>query len=385
MAGDTVSRSSKLLFVVNDARFFLTHRLPIARAALAAGYEVHVATPADASAARIEQEGLRFHAIPISRHGRNPWRELQSLYQLYRLYRSLQPDLVHHVTSKPILYGGVAARIAKVGAVVNAISGLGYLFINQHLGTRALRWTVKHVYRLALGHTNTRGIFQNPDDRDLFVRDGLITTASTVIIKGSGVDLKLFAPTPDPDNHPPLVVLASRLLWDKGVGEFVEAARQLKAQGLMARFALVGDLDPGNPASVPRPQLDAWINAGIVEWWGQRDDIPAVFAQAQVVCLPSYREGLPKVLLEAAACGRPIVTTDMPGCREIVHAEENGLLVPVRDVPALAQALATLIADPALRARMGRRSREIAEHEFSVERVVAQTLDVYTELLSERG
>jgi glycosyltransferase involved in cell wall biosynthesis len=224
-------------------------------------------------------------------------------------------------------------------------------------------------------------VLQNPDDQRELVSAGAVSPDRITLIRGSGVDLSEFLIAPEPAG-PPVVVLPSRLVWDKGVREFVDAASELRRNGVRARFALVGDRDPDNPTSVPPGQLEAWQASGIVEWWGHRHDMPSVFAESHLVCLPSYREGLPKVLLEAAASGRPIVTTDVPGCREVVRHGENGLLVPARSVGPLAHALRELIADPARRARFGRRGREIVEAEFSVERVVEAHVALYRERLT---
>jgi len=373
----------RLLFVVNDASFFLMHLLPWARAARAEGYEIDVATPERDVSARIQEEGFSFHPIPMSRQGMLVWEELSTVTSLFRLYRMLRPDLVVHVTIKPVLYGGIIARLAKAPAVVNAVVGLGYVFVARGHKARLLRTFVKLAYRFALGHPNTRVIFQNPDDRAAFLKDGLVNEAATVLIKGVGVDTTQFAPIPQPDGIP-LAVLASRMLWHKGVGEFVEAAQTLLASGVRARFVLVGDSDPGNPSSVSTEQLKAWQQSGAVEWWGHRMDMSEVFAKAHIICLPSYREGMPKVLIEAAACGRPIVATDAPGCREIVRHNENGLLVAVRDSAALANALRRLIEDPELRRHMGVRGRQIAEKEFCVEKVTNDLLAVHRDLSSPK-
>lgn len=370
----------KLLFVVNDAAYFLSHRLPVAQAAQEVGFDIHVAAPEGPTTSAIVDEGFTYHPVPLTRKGVNPWQELGSIVALVRLYRKLQPDIVHHVTIKPVLYGGIAARLAQVPAVVNAVTGLGYVFIARGFKASLLRSAVKLGYKVALGHRNQRVIFQNPDDSALFLDAGIVAVRDTVLIKGSGVDTSIFTPLPEVRGMP-FVVLASRMLWDKGVGEFVEAARMLRAKGVHARFALVGDTDPGNPAAVPVTQLETWKKTGNVEWYGKRDDMLAIFSKAHVVCLPSYREGLPRVLIEAAACGRVIVATDTPGCREIVRHRENGLLVPVRNSKALADALQKLIDDPELRARMGARGREIAVAEFAQDRVVTETLAVYQELL----
>jgi len=377
-----MSRVARLLYVVNEAGFFLSHRLPLALAAARAGYDVHVATPDAPDVATIREAGLTFHPVPFSRRGAHPLTELASLYSLYRLYRSLRPDLTHHVTIKPVLYGGIVARLTRIPAMVSAISGLGHVFIAKGWKAATLRFLVKRFYRIALGHPNSKVIFQNPDDERAFSTARLIQPQSAVLIRGAGVDLIRFAHSPQPVGKP-LVLFASRMLWTKGVGEFVEAASILQDAGMEARFVLAGRIDSGNPMAVSGDQLREWNDSGTIEWWGQQDDMPDVLAQTHIVCLPtSYGEGVPKVLIEAAACGRPIVATDVPGCREVVRHNDNGLLVPANDSGALANALRQLITDPALRDRMGRRGREIVVQEFSLERVVTETLAVYRMLLA---
>lgn len=369
-----------VLFVLNDAPFFVSHRLPLAIGALEAGYDVHLACPASPVTSDLRQLSIHVHEIPMDRRSSNPFTELRSFVSLVRLYRRLRPSLAHHVTVKPVLYGSLAARLTRVPAVVNAVSGLGYVFISEGWTARVRRTLVEFIYRRAFAHRHLCVIFQNPDDRDRFCRQKIARAEQTVLIRGSGVDLSSFMQRPEPDGIP-VVMLASRMLWDKGVGEFVGAAERLGHAGVRARFVLVGDTDSGNPSAVSAEQLERWVDAGIVEWWGRRNDMPAVLASSSIVCLPSYREGLPKVLLEAAAAGRPIVTTDVPGCREVVRDAENGYLVAARNPDALAQAIARLVKDAALRAKMGARSREIAESEFGVERVVEATLVLYDRLL----
>ncbi|SMC26500.1 Glycosyltransferase involved in cell wall bisynthesis [Desulfacinum hydrothermale DSM 13146] len=372
----------RLLFVVNDAGFFLSHRLNIARAALEDGWEVHVATADGPAVTRVQAEGFWHHTVALSRSGANPMAELRTLWALFRLFRRLRPTLVHAVTIKPVVYSGLLAPWAGVPALVQAISGLGHVFIAEGRLAALRRKMIAAAYRLAFRHPNSRVIFQNPDDLAALgqaIRDG-----QAVLIPGAGVDPEKFAPRPEPPGEP-LVVLASRMLWAKGVGEFVEAARRLQERGVSARFALVGDSDPGNPAAVPDDRLRAWAASGVVEWWGRREDMPSVFAKAHVVCLPSYREGLPKVLLEAASCGRAIIATDVPGCREIVRDGHNGLLVPPRDPEALAGAIERALKDRDLRERMGARGREMVLSGFTSAQVVEKTLAVYCELLNRAG
>ncbi len=383
MTRNPVDARPTLLIAVNDAGFFLSHRLPIAKAAAKAGYDVHIAAMPGPLVESIVSLGFPFHPVPLSRRGLNPWREAQAFFALYRLFRMLEPDIVHLVTIKPVLYGGLAARLTRAPAVVSAISGLGYIFTGGSGGTKLLRAVAALVYRFALGHANGRVIFQNPDDMAEFVSRGVISSEACALIKGSGVDVERFVPQQEPEGLP-VVMVASRMLRHKGIQEFVEAVGVLRSQGVDARYVLVGESDPGNPSAIPQKQLEIWDAEEVVEWWGHRQDMPDVLTQAHVICLPSYREGLPKVLLEAAACGRPIVATDVPGCREIVRDRENGLLVPPGDVWALVRAIRRLVSEPELRRKMGVRGRKIAETEFDLERVVDQTLAVYDLLLPSR-
>lgn len=369
-----------MLFVVNQARFFVTHRLPLAEAARRAGYDVHVVVPDGPGIETIEARGIPVHRVVFDRGGMNPATDARTVAALAALYRRLRPDLVHHVTVKPVLYGSLVARLLGVPAVVNAVSGLGYLELANAWHARVARTAVRRLYRMAFRRRLLRVIFQNPDDRAAFERAGIVRPEQAVLIPGSGVDLDEFTPHPAPNGRP-IVLLPARMLWDKGVGEFVDAARQLRARGCGARFVLVGDTHE-NPAAVRKPQLLAWTREGVVEWWGQRNDMPAVFAQATVVCLPSYREGCPKALLEAAASGRAIVTTDVPGCRDVVSDGEEGLLVPARDASALARALDRLLTDAELRRACGARARRRAEHEFGMDRVIEATLSIYRDLVA---
>ena len=379
----TIRIPKKLLFVANRAEFFNSHRLPIAHAAQQKGFEVHVATPEDSYVPDLKAHDLVWHELELEGKSLNPFQELRTIIDLIQLYRKVAPDMVHHIAFKGVLYGSIAARIARVPRVVNAFTGLGHLFSADTSKIRIVRWFALQALRFGFGHPHSRTIFQNPVNIDEFVGRGVLDRGQVRLIKGSGVDVHTFEPAFQPSN-PPLVILASRLVWDKGVGEFVEAARRLKEQGTDARFALIGKSDPLNPNAVPEDQLRAWDKEGAVEWWGFQEDMPGIFAQAQVVCLPSYyREGVPKVLIEAASAQRAIVTTDMPGCRDIVRDGVNGLLVPPKNPGALADALKELVASPDLCRKMGKCGREIVIDEFSVERVVEETMNVYDELFSE--
>ncbi len=332
------------------------------------------------------EAGIRYIPISMSRSGINPFSELSTLSQLVRIYQQVKPGRVHHFTIKAVLYGSIAARFAKIPMIVNAITGMGYVFTSETWKARFLRAIVTQAYRWVLRRPNVRVVFQNPDDQHFFVTSRLIHDRQAVLIRSSGVDVLRFAPTPEPAGEP-VILMVARMLWDKGVGELVAAGRLLREWGLPGQIALVGGPDPGNPRSISGEQLQEWHREGIVHWLGHQDSLENLFARCHIVALPSYREGVPTSLIEAAACGRPIVTTDAPGCREIVRHGQNGLLVPVCDSKALADALRILIEDPALRARMGARGREIAVAEFSEEKVLGETLAVYNELESnvDRG
>jgi glycosyltransferase involved in cell wall biosynthesis len=377
--------NKKILFVVNELAFFASHRLPIARTAIADGYEVHLAAaPDDAAADTLRQHGIVVHTVRLERGSPNPIREAIALFDLARLMARLKPDLVHLITSKPIIYGGIAARLTRVPAVVAAVSGLGYVFTSPATKAKILRAAVIRLYRLAMGHANARIIFQNRDDLDLLVTLGVVKQANTSLIRGSGVPLVDYPFVPEPQGEPN-VVFAARLLGDKGIVEFIEAVRMLRARNLPARYTVIGDPDPGNPTAIPQSTIREWESERIAEFLGYRKDIASLFATANLVVLPSYREGLPKVLVEAASCGRAVVTTDVPGCRDAIEPDRSGLLVPVRDSAALAAAIERLVNDAPLRRRMGLAGRALAEEAFDIRIIVAQHMAIYHGLLETPG
>ena len=376
----------RVLFVVNAEWYFLSHRLALARALRDAGFEVTVAAAEERSqGAVIERAGFGFIPLKLRRRSTNLWREAGLVRELARVYRRVRPNVVHHVSIKPVLYGSLVARALRVPAVINAVPGLGYLFVQPGLRGALLRRAGLTAYRLALAGRNVRVIMQNPEDLGMFVDHRVVPAGRAILIRGSGVDVDRFVPQPEPDGVP-VVMLPSRLLWDKGVGDLVEAARLLRTAGVACRVVLVGIPDPENPKSIPEANIEAWRSEGIVEWWGHHEDMPDVLAGASIVALPTcYGEGVPKALLEGAASGRPLIATDVPGCREIVRPGENGFLVPPRDAVALAVAIRRLVEDSALRSRLGARSREIAVSEFSEQIVIRETLAVYRELLGNRS
>ena len=311
--------------------------------------------------------------------------DVATIRRLAKLYRDVEPTIVHHVAIKPIIYGSIAAKLTRVPAIVNAMPGTGYLFVSRQLLARVIRPGVMAAFRLLLNAANSRVILENHDDEEMWTSHHVLRPDRVVVMPGCGVDTDAFRPGLEPPG-PPLVVLPARLLFYKGIVEFVEAARLLRKRGTPARFALVGEGDPGNPASVPPERLHEWKREGVVELFGWHDEMSEVFAQAHIVCLPSHGgEGVPRSLLEAAACGKPIVTTDVPGCRDIVHHGDNGLLVPALDVASLADALDQLIRNETMQRTMGARGRERALAEFSADIVAEQTLKLYGELLGPKA
>lgn len=368
----------RLVFLVSEDWYFCSHRLPLALAAKEAGYAVTVITRVSEHGERMRNAGLNVVDFSMSRSGTNPLRELRTAIRLCRLYRRLAPDIVHHVALKPIVLGSIAAWMARVPRVVNAVAGLGYSFNGEDLHVRVLRPILRRLLRLLLGRPGTSVIVQTPYDAQALREMGLPDHQLT-LMRGAGVDLCEVAMQPEPTGVP-LVMLAARMLWDKGVGNFVDAARIIRSRGVDARFVLVGRRDDGNPRAISLEQLQAWQADGAVEWWGHSNDMASTLARCHVVCLPSFHEGIPKILLEACAAGRPIVASDIAGCREVVRSGVNGILVPVRDSELLAQAMQNLIEDPNLRTRLGIAGRRIAEQEFSMDQVIAETLSLYVHL-----
>ena len=365
----------KILLYANTDWFLYNFRLATAEAMSARGDEVVLVTPPGRYSLKLQEAGFRWVEFRMERRGANPFVEAGTISHLARLYRAEKPDLVHHFTIKCVLYGSLAARISGIRTTVNSLTGLGYVFTGRRF---LIRVAIGLAYRLILRGTAT--IFENPADRDLFLERGWVNPGSSTVILGAGVDLERFQAAPEPPGQP-VVIFPARMLWDKGAGEFVAAARALRAQGSRARFVLVGESDPGNPTGVPLSTLEGWQKEGVVEWWGWREDMEQVLASAHIVCLPSYREGLPRTLVEAAAVGRPIVTTDVPGCRDVVTEGVNGLLVPPGQAVPLAAALRKLLDDPLMRGRMGAGGRRVAEEKFGAEHIAGQTLAFYQRIL----
>ncbi len=380
-AHSKAEKHKRLLIVVNSTEFFISHRLPIAKAAKANGYDVHVISADAVGVEIIRANGLIHHAVDFARSGQNPFVELRTLFQLTLLFKRLAPDLVHLVTIKPVLYGGIAARLTGVPGVVSAISGLGTVFVADSAFARLRKWMITRLYRAAFRQKSLAVIFQNPDDRETLLCAGTMSKHQVHMIRGSGVQLSEYPYVDEPEGKP-VAVMASRLLKDKGGFEFVDAARILTERGVDVEMRLIGSADPGNPTSVTQKELSEWTEEGIVKLLGHRDDVAEQYASANIVCLPSfYGEGLPKSLVEAASVGRAVITTDHPGCRDAIEPDVSGILVPPQNAESLADAIEKLIDDPALRQQMGRAGRVLAEREYAIEKIVDQHLRIYREVL----
>jgi len=377
--------SGRLLFVVTEDWAFLRHRLPMARAAQAMGLDVAVAVQSGAHADAIRALGIAVHDTPVRRAGISPVGDLAYLARLIGVVRRFRPDIIHNVAAKPILYGTLAARLARRSArVINAFTGMGILFTGNGDGRRSFRSRLVGSLFLTVLRAICRGrkvhmLVQNADDRAFLASQAVGAAARTHLIPGSGVDADILRPLPEPDDGPVTATLVGRLLWTKGLGDFIAAARILRARRDI-RLALVGSPDAGNPTSVSEDTLRMWTAEGLIEWWGERADIAGVWAASHVAVLPSWREGMPKSLLEAAACGRPLVATDVPGCRDLVRPGHNGILVPRGDGDALAQAIGELADDAEKRQAFGAAARRDVEERLSAARIAERIAELYQDL-----
>ncbi len=369
-----------LIILVSHLSFFLSHRLGIALAAKNSGYRVKVVLgEIDVDIGSLSENGIDFIHVPIQRGGINPFKDLVSLFSLWRLFRKLKPDIVHLVTIKPYLYGGIIARLVGVPSLVSAVSGLGSLFVQENFHNKLLRFLLYPIYRFAFGHHNQKIIFQNESDLNFLVKWGVIKNKKALLIPGSGVDLNEFTDLNDPDGIT-TICFAGRLIKEKGVFEFVSAARLLKQNGIKADFLLVGEIDTKSPSSLKHQDIEKLKNEGIINVLGYQKNIAKIYAKSHIVCLPSYREGLPKSLAEAAAAGRAVVTSDVPGCRDAIIPNKSGLLVPPKDSEKLAEALNYLIKNKDVRISMGITGRILAEEKFEIKKIIKQHIDIYKKL-----
>ncbi len=373
--------SPLILYVVTEDWYFWSHRAELARAARQAGFRVALAARFGAHRDRIEALGIECIEMPFERSLRHPHKDLHAMWALFRLILNRRPALVHLVALKPILLALLAVFCCPRVRFVHAITGMGYLFASADGFARIVQMLVRPLLGLILRRPNGFAIVQNADDLALLGRFGVDTHASAMLIPGSGVDLDRYAVSPLPDDPAPMVLLPARMLRAKGVAEFLAAAPIVRQQHPAARFVLAGGLDPDNPAAYAKAELESAVAAAGAEWWGACEDMPAVYQRATIICLPSfYREGVPKALLEGAASARPLVSTDTPGCRDICRDGVTGVLVPPRDVPALAAAIAGLLSRPAQMAALGAAARQLVEQVFGAPAIHAQTLACYARL-----
>lgn len=375
---------NSILFIVNVDWFFISHRLPIALKVLNEGYKVTIACKFTEHRKYLEDLGFNLIDIPFSRSGGGITSEIKTIRAIKEVVEKVKPDVLHAITIKPVLYSGLALKTVNTDVpFVAAISGLGYVFTAKTLRAKLTKFIASAFYKVALSQRLKTVIFQNTSDESILTHVAKLNSSDKVLIKGSGADLSVYDFKPENLDQSPKIVMACRLLKEKGVYQFIEAARIVKATYPSTEFLLVGTPDLENPNTVKQAEIDNWVNEGTINYLGHRNDIPDIFSNSNIVCLPSfYGEGVPKVLIEAAACGRAIVTTDNPGCRDAVIVGETGLTVPVRDSIKLAEALSHLIEKTQLRLRMGQEARKFAEQAFDVNSVVDKHLAIYSSLLA---
>lgn len=372
----------KIIYVSNTDWYLYNFRLSLLKEMTRRGWDVVAVAPPSSYKEKLEKEGVRFYPIIMDRKGKNPIKDLSLTWHLYKFYKKERPDIVHHFTIKPVIYGSFAAKLLPNIKVVNAVTGLGYAFKKRGI-TRKI---VEILYRIALTG-KSYAIFQNPENISYFVKSKLVQKEKVWLIKGSGVDTQWFAPVENEENVSSgqvIFLMASRMLWDKGVKEFVEAGKMVKERFPEVVFWLVGGSDEGNPSSVTEKWLLEQTDGETVKWWGHQDNIKSFIQKTDVVVLPSYHEGLPKILLEGASMAKPIITTDIPGCREIVTNGENGILIPARNEKKLAEAMYFMIEYPEKRVEMGRKGREKVVQEFSDDIVIKKTMEVYDKIMTEK-
>lgn len=368
----------KLLYIINHPDWFWSHRLPLALGAKDAGYTVLIAMPGGASDRKLTEHGFHGFDLPAFETKASPLTAIKTMLTVHKVLQQEKPEIVHAITLKYAFMTGLVARLHKNLRVVHTIAGLGYLFSGEGLKPKLLRLAIGPFLKCALKGPRMTVIVQNPDDLELLIRRNVVRKEQTTLIRGSGVDTESFKPVEQPPEDPPIILMPTRLLRDKGVSVFIDAARILKKKGVNARFQIAGGISANSPGAITEAEMRQMVADGSVEWLGKRNDMPDLLARTTLVAYPShYREGVPKVLLEAAASGRAIVTTDHPGCREAVTHGVNGLLVPVKNAPALAAAIEELLQDPTLLKNMEKAAREKALAEFDVKLIVADTLKAY--------
>ena len=373
-----MNKNIKLLILINDLSFFYSHRLPIAIASKKEGFDVVIGYGelGGADPKILKSEGINLKHVPMLRGRFNIFNDLKTFFNIWSFFKKEKPDIVHLVTIKPYLYGGIISRLAGIKSTVSAVTGLGSLFLQDNLSNKIIRLILFPIFKTAFNHTNQKIILQNNDDANFLIKWGVLSTNKIKIIKGSGVNLNNFTELEEKSGLP-TVCLASRLLKDKGIYDFISAAKIIKDRKINVKFLIAGNLDLMNPSGLNINDLKRIKEENYVEVVGYERNIANLYSRSHIICLPSYREGLPKSLVEAAAAGRAVVTTDVPGCRDAIIVNKTGLLVPLKNPKKLADAIQFLIENPQQRIAMGKAGRILAEKEFSIEKIVKNHLDIF--------
>ena len=375
------SKQKTILYLVAEDHYFLSHRLPMARAAQQAGFKVMVAAPLGKTYAAIKTKGFEFYALRhFDRTSLQPVKEVLAIVELIKLYHSLQPDVVHHVAMKPVVYGSIAAFFNSSIRVINALGGLGYLFISTSMKAKILRLLIGFVLKNLLNRKQALCLLQNTDDQQTLHQAGFLQDGKSIIVPGSGVDTDYYNVMPEPATtiDGPVIAYVGRLLKDKGLCELIETIKILQAQNIVARFVWYGDVDLKNPASLSRQQVQQWHDEGLIDWRGSVADSREAYQHCHIAVLPSYREGLPKSLLEAASCARPIVTTDVPGCRDVVEHTITGFCVARDDmIKQMVKYLTQLLHNKNARMIMGQRGRQRVLDHFSETIIIERMRNIY--------
>ena len=376
-------RKKKILFLVNSLSFFISHRIEIAYAAKNKGYDIEVGYGelGNTKTSILSKKGIRCFKIPLERQSINPFKEIVSLFFIYKVFIRLKPDIVHLITIKPYLYGGIAGKLARVPCLVSAVAGLGILFDEEKWRSFFYKKLLKPLFYFALSHSNQIIIIQNQQNKKTLINWIGLDKKKFLLLPGSGVNISKFKNL-SYSNKEITICFASRLLKNKGVFDFISAAKIIKNSGIKARFLIAGNLDPSNPDSLNKKDLNKIIKDKVVEYLNYQKDIPSLYARSHIICLPSfYGEGLPKALIEGAAAGRAIITTNVPGCRDSLIPNKTGLLVPKKNPQKLAKAIKYLIENPQIRIRMGKEGRKFAKKKFPVEKIISSHIKIYNDLI----
>ena len=371
----------RILFIISEDWYFVSHRLYLAKVAINSGYKVALLSHFTNHREIIEAEGIKTIAWPLNRSSRNLYKEIEAIKSIVSTIRQFKPSMIHSVAMKPVIYSAIACNLSGLKSRIFALAGLGFVFTSSKRSAKILRPFLKVIFSLLFKGKKTKLILQNPDDQRQLLSEGVINPKNIRLIRGAGVDTKTFSFKTIPSNMP-IIILPSRMLWAKGIQDFVDCAIEINKKVKKARFVLVGTPDIQNPDAISKVRLKKWNEEGVIEWWGHQSDMVIVYHQSTIVCLPTtYGEGLPKSLLEAASCGRPIVTYDVPGCREIVIDGYNGFLVKAKRVDDLISAISNLLDDRELCIKMGKNGRKLVEKYFTQEKIAQETMAVWEELL----